>query len=113
MQDIISKLSLPDEILTELVRSVHQWMFEITVSDEAKIAPVVIGVLLVFGYFSVLPRLRRHRHSHPAIAARTQKMQQDTPKADGWVVVCQSCNAQNLVGYRYCHNYINRLPSAV
>ncbi|WP_379795453.1 hypothetical protein [Haloplanus sp. GCM10025708] len=55
VQDVILKLSLLDEMLTELVRSVRQWMSAITVSDETKIALVAIGVLLVFGYFFVLP----------------------------------------------------------
>ncbi|WP_425601223.1 DUF7577 domain-containing protein [Haloplanus halobius] len=100
-------------MLTELVRSVRQWMSAITVSDETKIALVAIGVLLVFGYFFVLPRLRRRRHSHPAIAVKARKVQQDTSKADDWVVVCQNCGARNPVGYRYCHNCINRLPSTV
>ncbi|WP_425601431.1 DUF7577 domain-containing protein [Halobellus litoreus] len=113
VQDVIPNSPLREGILVELLRGIRRWISIFEVSFDIKAVLVAGGVMLIFWYGFIRPRLQRRRQSRLAIAFKSSTSEDGYSKAEDWVVICRHCGARNPISYRYCHNCINRLPATV
>lgn len=113
VQRAILNSPLQEGMLDDFLGGVRRWVSALEVSFEIKALLVASGVMFIFWYGFVRPRLQRRQQSHPAIAFRSRTTGSSDSETEDWVVICRHCGARNPVGYRYCHNCINRLPATV